>query len=145
MTSTEWHPQMYCLNMTPAPSRQCKIWIYPLHLLPMGANFNDHNWLHPNDRCAVFCMGVFTYAATFPLSHFLKPKISLLNAFSSQSLGVFIAWSLSASYQLFSLGLWLSGPMDPWIGLCIWVEEVKDWQKRGSWSPRESLIRRASM
>ena len=43
---------MYCLNVTPAPSRQCKIWLYPLHLSPMGANFNDQNWSHPNDRCA---------------------------------------------------------------------------------------------
>ena len=52
ITSTEWPPEMYCLTLPPVPSRQYRIWLYPLHLSPIGANFTDQNWSHHNDRCA---------------------------------------------------------------------------------------------
>ena len=43
---------MYCLTSTHAPSRQCKIRLYPLHLSPMGANFAIQFWSRRIDRCA---------------------------------------------------------------------------------------------
>ena len=52
VTLTEWHQQSDIKRCTVWPwfcSLQCKMRLHPLHLSPMGANFNDQIWLHPND------------------------------------------------------------------------------------------------